>query len=188
MGICSKIKRDLLLDIHGALDEQDRSDLEAHLRVCRDCRDEKKRLLKLLGEIRELSEVPELSAAQTEPMMACVRERLRAEPSTASKRFFSGVPSRLIPIAAAACLVIFVTLLAYRTWTPQNDISLPGHQEQHLTQQDMEIIRHLDLLRNMDAIQKLVHIVDENGRSIPGDDLDMDVQGMRHNHPGVPYA
>ena len=188
METCSKAKRNLLLDIHGALDDRDRTELEAHVSVCRDCRNEKERLLTLLGEIRKASKPPELSAAEADAMVLAVRRKLEAAPRGWRKRTLSGGLFPLIPVAAAACLLVLVSLFSYRTFIAERGIGGPVGLQERVTQQDLEVIRNLDLLRNMEAIQKLVHIVDENGEGSPVEDTDTDIQGMPQSLTGVPYA
>lgn len=188
MGKCSKEKQKLLLDVHGALDDYDRVELETHLSACRDCRNERERLLALLGEIREASEPPELCAAETNALVEAVRGRLKPEPKGWSQKLFSGSRLSFIPVAAAACLVVIASFLAYRTLTTDRGIGGPTQQQYQVTRQDLEVIRHLELLRNMDTIQKLVNIVDENDRGIPVDEFETDMHGMRHNQYRGPYA
>jgi hypothetical protein len=188
MGMCSDIQRKLLLDIHGALDERDRAELKSHLTVCRDCRDERERLLVLHEKIKEVSKPPELSPASANAMVTAVHERLKGEPTGWLKKIFSKTHFPVVPIAAAACAAVVVGLLAYRLLIPQSGFTVPPRQQPHYTEQDLEVIRHLDLLRNMDAIEKLVHIVDENGKGNPAQGSEQDIHGTRHNHYRGPYA
>jgi len=182
MAVCSKMKRDLLLYIHGALDDRDRAELESHLRECKDCRDERARLTALLGRIRETSQPQELSASETDEIVSGVHRRLKAKPAGWLKHVFSGSHFPLIPVAAAACMAVIVSLFAYQTFNTERRLGNPAQQQQQLTQQEVEIIRHLDLLRNMDTIQRLVQIVDETDKDEPGGDSAMEIRRIRHKY------
>jgi hypothetical protein len=181
------MRKNLLLEIHGELDDRARPELEAHLRECRGCRNERERLSAFLQEIREAAEPPELSARETRAMVAAVRKRWKDRPVGWFERLRRGGRLRFIPIAAAASAALIVGFLAHRTFTLQGGFGDSVGQQQ-VTQQDLEVIRHLDLLKDLDAIQKLVRVVDENGKAGPADDSGTDTHGMPQTGNGVPYA
>jgi anti-sigma factor RsiW len=188
MEMCSRIKRNLLLDVHGALDERERAELEAHLTECRACRQEREKLLAMVKQVRKTSEPPELSQREADEMISAVRNKLREKPGGRFKKVFSGGHFPLIPIAAAACLAVAVSLLAYRMLPTRDGLREPAPQQYSVPRQDLEVVRNLDLLQNMEAIEKLVHIVDENAKDVPLEDSHMDTHGKRHSRHRDSYA
>ncbi|HSN22743.1 MAG TPA: hypothetical protein VLS45_01015, partial [Methylomicrobium sp.] len=81
----------------------------------------------------------------------------------------SGWSFRLIPALAAACVLIITVMAGY--WF-QDSFFGAGRvfdlaSEPQLEAPDLDVVKHLDLLRDMDTIEKLIQIVDipENGLS-----------------------
>jgi hypothetical protein len=53
---------------------------------------------------------------------------------------------------------------------------------------DLQIIENLDLLREMEDIQKLIKAVDKQPNGLPSGNINRDTQGMRHNVYGKKIA
>lgn len=188
MQVCRHQNEILMLDVLGELnDPQMRRNWEEHLKACDGCRRERSRTLGLLGKVKQAGMPPELPARQADAMAKAIGWRLRNErlaPLGETLRRF-----RLVPALATACAVIVVVIGGYEL---QQRLSNRGNEMEIsadlLPPQDLEIIKHLDLLRDMDTIEKLMHVVDipDNG---PGTEQGtQETQGMHRDENGKRYA
>ena len=170
MQACRNHNETLMLDVLGELtDPRVRRDWEGHLASCSGCRAEKARMLHLLGQVRASGSPPELSDAEAQRMAGAVCREIRNRPNRVS-RF--GWSFRLIPAIAAACVLIITVMAGY--WF-QDSFFGAGRvfelaSEPQLAAPDLDVVKHLDLLRDMDTIEKLIQTVDipDNGLS-PGE-------------------
>jgi hypothetical protein len=142
----------LMLDVlREPMDPMLRRQWEEHLASCEGCRRERAELEHVLGRVRNAGEPPALSAQQADAMVNAVAWRLRNE-----RLETHAAPRRRITVwrsLAAACALLVVVALGYRAqehFFPEPVADL----------QDIEVIKHLDLLREMDTIEKLVEVVD----------------------------
>ena len=165
MQACRDQNETLMLDVLGELnDPRQRRDWEGHLEACGGCRRERARLLALLGRVKRAGMAPELSAEQADAMAKTVGWRLRNERIAARRE--NGRRLRLVPALAAACAIVVVVLGGYRL---QQHLGGAGSETEMTAElmppEDLEIIKNLDLLRDMDTIEKLLHVVDvpDNG-------------------------
>jgi anti-sigma factor RsiW len=160
MKNCSDFHEILLSDLHGELDPEDRQAWEEHLAGCAACREERERTRYLMARVREELSVPGLSREKAGTLSRAIHSRLRAEGKGWSwwKRFID-TPRRLIPAAAAAMLLVVAV-----TWFSQENatrrVNRPD-RETTVAVRDGEVIRHLELLEEMDTLRKLVHVLDE---------------------------
>lgn len=149
---CSHQSDTLMLDVLGEpMDPMLRREWEDHLASCEGCRRERAGLVHLLGRVRNAGQPPALSAQQADAMVNALGWRLRNERLRAH-----AAPRRRITVwrsLAAACALLVIVALGYRA----QDHFFP---EPVADVQDMEVIQHLDLLREMDTIEKLVEVVD----------------------------
>ncbi len=188
MQACRHQNEILMLDVLGELnDPQMRRNWEEHLKACDGCRRERSRTLGLLGKVKHAGMPPELPARQADAMAKAIGWRLRNErlaPLGETLRRF-----RLVPVLATACAIIVVVIGGYEL---QQRLSNRGNEMEIsadlMPPQDLEIIKHLDLLRDMDTIEKLMHVVDipDNG---PGTEQGTpETQGMHRDENGKRYA
>jgi hypothetical protein len=186
---CCNHNETLMMDVLGELhDPRMRSEWEQHLKACDGCRIEQARMCRLLGKVREVGMPPELSTTQIDAMAGAVGWRLRNERLARPQK--TGWRLRLVPALAAACALLVVVAFGTRfrdRWTgPEGggEISAELHAE------DLDIIKHLDLLKDMDTIEKLVHVVDidlpPNGEA--PDQAAPETQGMHRNDTGKAYT
>jgi hypothetical protein len=95
------------------------------------------------------------------------------------------MPSRLIPAAAmAGALIITVAVVGYLNLNKTPGIapvSLNQNEELMLSDKDLEILDNLELLKEMDAIQKLSRAVTPDGESELNRGLDNDTRGMKQD-------
>ncbi len=189
MQACRNQNEILMLDALGELnDSRMRREWENHLKICDGCRRERASMLALLGRVKDAGMPPELSDRQADAMAKTIGWKLRNErikPFRESPRRF-----RFMPVLAAACAVIAVVLGAYRL---QQHLSVPGNEMEMsadlMLPEDLEIIKNYDLLKDMDTIEKLMHVVDipDNGHGTE-EDAPEETQGMRRDENGKNYA
>jgi predicted anti-sigma-YlaC factor YlaD len=182
MQACRNLNETLMLDVMGELtDLRARRDWEKHLDDCDGCRRERAQMIQLLGKLKKAGTPPELPADRAAAMANHVGWRLRNErighQSKTGRRF------RLVPVLAAACALIVIGLIGYRM---QNRFFDAGSGSDltaglQLPQQDLEVIKHLDLLKDMDTIEKLVHVVDASGNGQAPPETNPETQGMQPN-------
>jgi hypothetical protein len=187
MQACRNHHETLMLDVLDELtDPRVRRDWEGHLASCSGCRTEKTRLLNLLGRVRASGSPPELSEAEAQRMTAAVSRKIRNRPGRVSG---SGRSFRLLPALAAAC-VLFITVMAGYWWQEAffgaeriADLS----SEPQLEPPDLDVVKNLDLLRDMDTIEKLIQIVDIPGNSQTPGEPSPETQGTQpdENRHGI---
>jgi len=150
---CSLHSDSLMLDVLGEpMDPRLRQEWDQHLAACAGCRHERAALRQVIGRVRLAARPPELSARGADAMAVAVAWKWRNE------RRKTDAPQRRGWLVwrpfAAACALLAVVALGYRG---VQEIIQP---EPVADLQDIEVIRHLDLLREMDTIEKLVEVVD----------------------------
>lgn len=193
MGSCPQYRENLLLDAHGELDPEAASPWRDHLRTCAACREERDRMLRLLAGMKESMPVPPLSPARSEMMLRTVQARLsgrREERSSAGWQLFSR-PSRLAPALAALCgLMLMVFFLAPGRSPVPPPVRTPLEQKAlgEVPARELEILKNLELLKQLDTVQKLVHILDGTDDDLQDPATAPSTQGMiRHENEGT-YA
>lgn len=187
MKACRNQKEILILDAFGELnDPRMRRDWENHLKTCDGCRSERASTLLLLSRVKGAGMPPELSAEQADAMAKTIGWKLRNERiktvRESPRRF------RLVPVLATACAIIVAVAVGYlfQERDPAREMAMSA---EFVPLDDMEIIKHLDLLKDMDTIEKLIHVVDvpDNGPiTEPG--APEETQGMHRDENGKKYA
>ena len=186
MQACEHLKEKLTLYIYGELDPVSGREVENHLAVCEACRHEHRQLSSLLNTVRQTGVAPELSPQQVRVLATDISRKLKVGPKRARWRQHPiFMPSRLIPAAAmAAALMIAVAVIGYRNLnqrTGMPPVSVTQNEELMLSDKDLEILDNLDLLKEMEAIQKLSRVVDPNGETDSQWDMDNDTRGRRQD-------
>jgi hypothetical protein len=185
---CRNQNETLMLDVLGELHDSDvRRMWEEHLRACDGCRRERGRMLQLLGKVREAGMPPELPAAHADSMAAAVgwrirNERLAQSGKTTGRRF------RLLPALAAGCAFLAMVAVGYRLQDRLFGPSGRGDVPAELQAQDLEVIKHLDLLKDMDTIEKLIHVVDIDSDGQAPDGKAPETQSMHRDGPASANA
>ena len=91
----------------------------------------------------------------------------------------------MITAIAAACILIIVAgIIGYVKNTGTDEFQpVAGRQNKGviLSDTDLEIVKNLEFLKEMDAIQKLSQVVDFNGDKNPQGELDDETRGMRQD-------
>ncbi len=189
MQACRHQNEVLMLDALGELnDPRMRRDWEDHLKACDGCRRDRARMLNLLGKVKQAGMPPELTAEQADVMAKAVGWRLRNErlapPREVGRRF------RFVPVLATACAIVVAVVAGYhfqeRLADPNNEMAM---STEFMPPEDLEIIKYLDLLKDMDTIEKLIHVVDIPD-NVPGaeEGAPEETQGMHRDENGKRYA
>jgi hypothetical protein len=172
MSCCPEYEELLFLDTYGELDPDSRSRWNAHLASCPACKEDSLRLLRLVARVKETLTPPPLPLAASQAWIRSARESLLAESPTWSwriRQWFSG-PWRSSTALATVC--VFFALVSLLSFGPFQGIShrhgTSGQDPlQGLRSEEEEIINHLDLLSQMDNLQRLVQTLDEPNGDIP---------------------
>ena len=186
MQACEHLKENLTLYVYGELDPTTGQKVENHLEHCEGCRQEHERLSTILTRVKEASVSPQLSPLEARAMAANISRTLKAGTRrTWWRQYLEFMPSRLIPAAAmAGALIITVAVVGYLNLnkTPgMAPVSLNQNEELMLSDKDLEILDNLELLKEMDAIQKLSRAVAPGGESELQRGMDNDTRGMRQD-------
>ena len=186
MQACEHLKENLTLYVYGELDPAAGREVEIHLESCEGCRNEHARLSTVLAKVKEASLSPQLSPMEARAMAAEISRTLKAgRRRTGWRQYLEFMPSRLIPRAAMACgLVITVAVIGYLNLnkTPGTaPVSMNQNEEIMLSDKDLEILDNLELLKEMDAIQKLSRAVAPDGESELNRSMNNDTRGMKRD-------
>ena len=168
MKPCSEYHEKMMLDVYGELNSADRKEWDEHVVTCDGCRTERDRLHHLIHQIQETLPCRDLTREEAGELATSIKARLQKKRTEFwwQKKLF-GFPARLVPALGCAMLLILAM-----GWFGLNDIEEPISLQSatNLTQvekmmiKDFEIIRNIEILEEMEAIQKLVKVVD--GRDV----------------------
>ena len=186
MEACHNQKKNLVLYAHGEMDVDSGKKIENHLAKCDSCRSEYQQLSSLLGNIKETISSPELSPKQVNSLVTNIAWKLnnrQKEPWW--QRYFDFKPAHMIPAVAAACiLIIAVGIIGYVKVNDTNEFQpIVGqpNKELMLNDTDLEIVKNLEFLKEMDAIQKLSQVVDHQGEINSNGESDNETRGMKQD-------
>ena len=186
MQPCEHLKENLTLYTYGELDPVPSREVENHLKSCEGCRQEHRRLSTILAKVKKTGAAPQLSPLEARAMAANISRTLKAGPRRNWwRQYLDFMPSRLMPAAAmAAALVIAVAVVGYLNLDKPPGtapVSLNQNEEIMLSDTDLEILDNLELLKEMDAIQKLSRVVTPDGETELQRGMDDDTRGMRQD-------
>ena len=176
MSTCRNRRDALWLDLYGELNPAERAEWARHLEICGPCREEKERAVKMMELIQEGSPTPIPPPDGAERFIQGVEfKNVLAGKRRPGSRIGSRMPwagALLSPrpspslIAVAACLLLFIGgVIGLHRFTSSGAPSFLGNPPETtaiLNDEEAEVIRNLDLLQQMDAIQKLVQRVDRS--------------------------
>ncbi len=186
MASCHNQKENLVLYVYGELDSSSGREIEDHLTKCKACRLEYEQLSFLLGNIKEAVATPELSPKQVNSLVAKIKWKLNDRGKEKWwRRYFDFRPARMITTIAAACILIIVAgIIGYVNNTGTDELQPVASRQNKgvmLSDTDLEIVKNLEFLKEMDAIQKLSQVVDLNGETNSPGELDDETRGMRQD-------
>lgn len=186
MPDCIDRNEKFMLDVYGELDAGARSALEDHLSTCADCRREKESLTAMLGQVRQAMVPPPLSMQDSAAMIRKVQGRLavfhlpggRRQPVKEKRALW-------IPALAAACVLVFVAIFVgyERSGTIAQPVAQGIDISQKLPENEEEIVKNLDLLKNFNTLEKLSQVVDDSAGRNPSETNNQGTQGdIRYGH------
>jgi len=186
MPDCTDRNEQVMLDVYGELDAGARSAQEDHLSTCADCRREKESLTAMLGQVRHAMVPPPLSMQDSAAMVRKVQDRLavfrlpggRRQPVKEKRVLW-------IPALAAACVLVLVAIFV--GYERSGNIAQPVAQRidisQKLPENEEEIVKNLDLLKNFNTLEKLSQVVDDSAGRNPSETHNQGTQGdIRYGH------
>ncbi len=168
MKSCPEFEETLLLDVHAELGPEERRPWEQHLGRCPACREARQQTLELLGRVKKAAPEPRLAPEQARELSLLAQRAARRRGGRFTPSRLLGRQSwRLVPAFALAAAVLSIGgWLAVHSLTdffgPPAALKLAPDVE--VAGQELEIIRNLDLLEDLDALQRLVRVVDHRSR------------------------
>lgn len=171
MKTCSDYHEMLLLDIYGELNPAEHRAWEDHLSTCDHCRKDKEQLVQLLQTIKVALPTPILSPDKIADHVQSIKGRLREEANFSWwKKVRFRLPQRLVPALTTACLLLIIMswfgLKEFRKFgllptSPQTT------SEEHINRNDLEVVKNLEFLKDMEDIEKLVKHLDKTDFQSP---------------------
>jgi len=186
MSACPRYQETLWLDVHNELSATARAEWEAHLKTCEGCRKEKMYMGRLIMTMQGNMQPPTMAPLSSEDLFRLI------EPETKSifrinwwRQHLFGRTLRLMPaLATFGIFLLVVGILSYRTLNaPSNQTASSSSVilEQTVIV-DVEMLKHLDLLKDMESIQKLIQVADTVEFLQPRQNYRENTQGkMRHD-------
>ena len=183
MEACHNQKKKLVLYVYGELDSNSGKEIENHLARCKFCRSEYQQLLSLLGNIKEAVASPELSPKHVKSLVANIKWKLNdRQKEKWWRRYLDFRPAHMIAAIATACILIIAAgIIGYVKINDTSEfqpVAVQKNEELMLSDTDLEIVKNLEFLKEMNAIQKLSQVVDLNGDFNFDGELDSDTRGM----------
>lgn len=176
----------VMRDVYGEMDAGARSAWEEHLKECAACRREKDTLTRLLVRTRQAMEPPPLTMRESAAVVRHVQGRLTGGRLAGWRRGFGNRNRSLwLPALAAAAMVFIVAVFVgyERTGTVDQQPALRIDILHDLPQNDEEIIKNMDLLKNFTTLEKLSQVVDDSTGRSPSESNDEGTQGdTRYGH------
>ena len=169
MKPCAEYRETLMLDVYGELGPDERRIWEEHLRTCEACRSERLRVQGLVKGLKRAMATPNLSEKQVGEGVQAIRVKLsRAREVPWWRKVLRVRPAMLVPAAVAVC-ALFLAITMVDTETLMNSVGIRTASRldmiSEIGSEDLEVIKNLDLLKEMESLGKLVHVVDDkNGR------------------------
>ena len=179
MGACQDQKEKIILYTYNELDAKSGKEVEDHLKICEKCRNEQQRLLKLMEAIKDIVEVPELSPVEVKSLLTNIKGW--------EKRWWRHLdlrPSRFVPAAAMACLVVItVGIIGYMKFNAPAEVPMVSRYQNEIiiNDRDLEMLSNLELLKEMDELQKLSQVFDLKDAIKPQGEKNNDTSGMMIN-------
>ena len=186
MPDCTDRKEQVMLDVYGELDAGARSAWEDHLKTCADCRRERENLTAVLGQVRQAMVPPPLSMKDSAAMVRKVQGRLAVFHLPGGRRQRVKEKRALwIPALATACVLVLVAIFVgyERSGTIDQPVAQRIDISQKLPENEEEIVKNLDLLKNFNTLEKLSQVVDDSAGRNPSETHNQGTQGdIRYGH------
>jgi len=187
VGACQDQKEKIILYTYNELDAKSGKEVEDHLKICEKCLNEQQRLLKIVEAIKDNAEVPELSPVEVKSLVTHIKKGYE-------KRWWRHLdlrPSRFVPAVAMACLVVITAgVIGYMKLNAPAEVPMISRYQNEITMndRDLEMLSNMDLLKEMDALQKLSQVFDLNDKIKSHEEINNGTSGMMKNGCREEYA
>lgn len=165
MSVCPPYRDTLILDILAELDPRRQDEWQQHLAGCPGCRAEKEAARNALDLARTAYEPPSLGDADAAVMRRQVIQTLTGKSKSRSPQKLFFLSRGFVSAFAATCVLLimigFGTFDLFDRPATNQDTSLALIQEQ-VPADEIAIITHMDLLNNLDALNKIAKVVDQS--------------------------
>lgn len=187
MSACPHYRKTLWLDVYNELPDTARSKWETHLDTCDSCREEKERMVRMVATMRENLQPPPTTALSPENLIRLSRPGQASNPFTGwwrNNRF--GHRLKLVPaLATFGMILLAVGILSYRAFLfPAGQITgntIPASDQ--IVSADAEMLKNLDLLKDMETVQRLIYVIDQTNDWQPNNNHRNNTQGkIGHGH------
>ncbi len=163
MNNCRNCQEILWMELYGELSPMERSEWKRHLEVCDACRREKAGTGRMLERIQVSMPAPAIPPDGAERVV----QRLRHGRRPAKRQRPEGMIGQKWALAGALCLILIaaaaLSILRFAPFdAPDPSVGNPLKAAAILNEEEVEVIQHLDLLQEMDALQKLVQRIDRS--------------------------
>lgn len=183
MSSCPEYKEILFLDIHGELDPGSRPRWQSHLRTCAACQQERLRMMQLVGKMKGVMSPPSLTREDRDGMVRALRAGMgprEGKRGEAGRWAWLSRPWRISPALVSACVFAAIisiwSLGSFDSFFKGDGVS--GKDPlQGMRAEDEEIIRNLDLLKQLDSVERLVNTLDEPEEDPPPPERTSTVEG-----------
>jgi anti-sigma factor RsiW len=166
--VCADRREELLLDIHGELPVSEQPAWQRHLDACPGCHQERQELVRLLEAAKEAMPSPRLSPEDAKALRESVTRGWGRNRAPMRRRvLFFGVSLRPVPVLVAAGF-----LMAVLGWSGLRGLQRTSHTlrgpeaPKQVMVSDAEVIENLDLLEQMEEIERIVQVVDHRDISL----------------------
>ncbi len=175
MSTCPRYQKTLWLDVYNELSAEARLKWEVHLEGCEGCRQEKMRMSQLINNMQRHFHPPVTVALSPENLFRGAAPELKALSFTKRWRayVFGGSLRRIPAMASVGIMLLMICIFSYRATNTmfENTAGSSSAISEQIVTVDTEMLNHLDLLKDMDTVQKLIQVVDTTDY-LPLDPLD----------------
>ena len=163
MSICIERKDKLLHDVYGEMTADEKTAWENHLVACKACRLEKEKLLKLLQVSKQSCLLPDLSPKEKQTLSDSIVRKLRVvKPDHWWGWIFMESSWLRTSLVVVCLLVLFLGWLGLNNFNISNKASKISQfaQDEKIIVSDEEFLENLEMLQEMEALEKLVNLLD----------------------------
>lgn len=160
MKACIDRDEVLQLDVYDELDEAEKAEWRRHLEQCPGCRQERRKMLRFLGRVKAELPPPLFSPSAAGRLSRAVKRGL-ADHGARGWANMIPTPSRTLAALAAACCVVVLSGWLVMKWIEGPSIHPDSRKEARITGEDIEIIKNMDILEDLETLRKLVAVMDQ---------------------------
>lgn len=134
--------------------------LSQHLRDCEVCREKLHRIKYIFSELTEMAKPDPLTPREIARLRGAVFEGSKQNKKTTVPDFSQSFVTVLLkPLAIAIC-AIFIIFAGWKIYR-EPALHTAKIQQEKISEEEVDIISHLDMLKDLETIEKLVKVLDE---------------------------